>query len=102
MPMPGGAGRAQAHGEILRKSEERYRLLLSPPRSDRGLQPSARPCTSTRPEQTFACGATSCSAIDFVPVESWPERGHRNMLSGKKDPAETKRLTQDGRCSTCS
>ena len=90
--------------EILRKSEERYRLLLesSPdPIVVYNLQGEA---VYVNPafEQTFGLRRDELLGkhIDFVPDESWPETraAIENMLSGKKIQLfETKRLTQDGR-----
>jgi PAS domain S-box-containing protein len=90
--------------EILRKSEERYRLLLesSPdPIVVYNLQGEA---VYVNPafEQTFGLRRDELLGkhIDFVPEESWPETrtAIENMLSGKKIQLfETKRLTQDGR-----
>jgi PAS domain S-box-containing protein len=90
--------------EILRKSEERYRLLLesSPdPVVVYNLQGEA---VYVNPafEQTFGLRRDELLGkhIDFVPEESWPETREaiENMLSGKKIQLfETKRLTRDGR-----
>jgi PAS domain S-box-containing protein len=90
--------------EILRKSEERYRLLLesSPdPIVVYNLQGKA---VYVNPafEQTFGLRREELLGkhIDFVPEESWPETraAIENMLSGQKIQLfETKRLTKDGR-----
>jgi len=90
--------------EILRKSEERYRLLLesSPdPIVVYNLQGEAM-YVNPAFEQTFGLRRDELLGkhIDFVPEESWPETrlAIENMLSGKKIQLfETKRLTQDGR-----
>jgi PAS domain S-box-containing protein len=91
--------------EILRKSEERYRLLLesSPdPIVVYNLQGEAM-YVNPAFEQTFGLRRDELLGrhIDFVPEESWPETrvAIENMLSGKKIQLfETKRLTRDGRC----
>ena len=90
--------------EILRKSEERYRLLLesSPdPIVVYNLQGEA---VYVNPafEQAFGRRREELLGkhIDFVPEESWPETREaiENMLSGHKIQLfETKRLTRDGR-----
>jgi PAS domain S-box-containing protein len=90
--------------EILRKSEERYRLLLesSPdPIVVYNLQGEA---VYVNPafEQVFGRRREELLGknIDFVPEESWPETraAIENMLSGQKIQLfETKRLTRDGR-----
>jgi len=90
--------------EILRKSEERYRLLLesSPdPVVVYNLQGEA---VYVNPafEQAFGRRREELLGkhIDFVPEESWPEtlEAIENMLSGQKIQLfETKRLTRDGR-----
>jgi PAS domain S-box-containing protein len=90
--------------EILRKSEERYRLLLesSPdPIVVYNLQGEA---VYVNPafEQVFGRQREELLGkhIDFVPEESWPEtrQAIENMLRGRKIQLfETKRLTRDGR-----
>jgi PAS domain S-box-containing protein len=90
--------------EILRKSEERYRLLLesSPdPIVVYNLQGEAVYINPAF-EQTFGRRREEVLGknIDFVPEESWPEtrKAIENMLSGQKIQLfETKRLTRDGR-----
>lgn len=90
--------------EILRKSEERYRLLLesSPdPIVVYNLQGEAR-YVNPAFEQTFGWKRDELLGrpIDFVPQESWPDtrKAIENMLSGQKIQLfETKRLTRDGR-----
>ncbi len=90
--------------EILRKSEERYRLLLesSPdPIVVYNLQGKAM-YVNPAFEQTFGLQRQELLGkhIDFVPEESWPETraAIENMLSGQKIHLfETKRLTRDGR-----
>jgi len=87
--------------EILRKSEERYRLLLesSPdPIVVYNLQGEA---VYVNPafEQAFGRRREELLGkhIDFVPEESWPETREaiENMLSGQKIQLfETKRLTR--------
>jgi PAS domain S-box-containing protein len=90
--------------EILRKSEERYRLLLesSPdPIVVYNLQGEAA-YVNPAFEQVFGLRREELIGknIDFVPEESWPETraAIENMLSGQKIQLfETKRLTRDGR-----
>ncbi len=89
---------------ILRKSEERYRLLLesSPdPIVVYNLQGEAA-YVNPAFEQVFGLRREELLGknIDFVPEESWPETraAIENMLSGQKIQLfETKRLTRDGR-----
>jgi PAS domain S-box-containing protein len=90
--------------EILRKSEERYRLLLeaSPdPIVVYNLQGEAM-YVNPAFEQVFQLRREELlgKSIDFVPEESWPETrvAIENMLAGQKIHLfETKRLTRDGR-----
>ncbi len=90
--------------EVLRKSEERYRLLLesSPdPVVVYNLQGEAL-YVNPAFEQVFGLVREELIGknIDFVPEESWPETREaiENMLSGQKIHLfETKRLTRDGR-----
>jgi PAS domain S-box-containing protein len=90
--------------ETLRKSEERYRLLLesSPdPIVVYNLQGQAA-YVNPAFEQVFGLRREELlgKSIDFVPEESWPETrvAIENMLSGRKIQLfETKRLTRDGR-----
>ena len=90
--------------ETLRKSEERYRLLLesSPdPIVVYNLQGEAM-YVNPAFEQVFGLRREELLGknIDFVPEESWPETraAIENMLSGQKIQLfETKRLTRDGR-----
>jgi PAS domain S-box-containing protein len=90
--------------EILRKSEERYRLLLesSPdPIVVYNLQGEAA-YVNPAFEQVFGLHREELIGknIDFVPEESWPEtrQAIESMLSGRKIQLfETKRLTRDGR-----
>lgn len=97
------AERRRAEG-ILRKSEERYRLLLesSPdPIVVYNLQGEAR-YVNPAFEQVFGRRREELLGknIDFVPEESWPETraAIESMLSGQKIQLfETKRLTRDGR-----
>jgi PAS domain S-box-containing protein len=89
--------------ETLRKSEERYRLLLesSPdPIVVYNLQGEAM-YVNPAFEQVFGLRREELLGknIDFVPEESWPETraAIENMLSGQKIQLfETKRLTRDG------
>jgi PAS domain S-box-containing protein len=97
------AERRRAEG-ILRKSEERYRLLLesSPdPIVVYNLQGEAM-YVNPAFEQVFGRRREELLGknIDFVPEESWPETraAIENMLGGAKIQLfETKRLTRDGR-----
>ncbi len=90
--------------EVLRKSEERYRLLIesSPdPIVVYNLQGEAV-LVNPAFEQVFGLRREELIGknIDFVPEESWPETREaiENMLSGQKIHLfETKRLTRDGR-----
>jgi PAS domain S-box-containing protein len=90
--------------QILRKSEERYRLLLesSPdPVVVYNLQGEAM-YVNPAFEQTFGWRREELLGkhIDFVPEESWPETraAIENMLRGQKIQLfETRRLTRDGR-----
>jgi len=90
--------------ETLRKSEERYRLLLesSPdPIVVYDLQGKAM-YVNPAFEQVFGRRREELLGknIDFVPEESWPETraAIESMLSGRKIHLfETKRLTRDGR-----
>ena len=89
--------------DILRKSEERYRLLLESSPDPivvynlRGEAMYVNPAF----EQTFGLRRDELLGkhIDFVPEESWPETraAIENMLSGQKIHLfETKRLTKNG------
>lgn len=90
--------------EVLRKSEERYRLLIesSPdPIVVYNLQGEALYANPAF-EQVFGLRREELIGknIDFVPEESWPEtlEAIESMLSGQKIHLfETKRLTRDGR-----
>lgn len=90
--------------EILRKSEERYRLLLESSPDPIVVYNLRGEAVYVNPafEQTFGLRRDELLGkhIDFVPEESWPETraAIENMLSGKKIQLfETKRLTRDGR-----
>ena len=97
------AERRRAEG-VLRKSEERYRLLLesSPdPIVVYNLQGEALYANPAF-EQVFGLRREELLGknIDFVPEENWPETraAIEDMLSGRKIHLfETKRLTRDGR-----
>ena len=90
--------------EILRQSEERYRLLLESSPDPIVVYNMSGKATYVNPafEQTF--GFTNDEvmgkSIEFVPEESWAETKDAivNMLSGKKIHLfETRRLTRAGR-----
>jgi PAS domain S-box-containing protein len=90
--------------EILRKSEERYRLLLESSPDPIVVYNLLGKAVYVNPafEQTFGLRRDELLGknIDFVPEESWPEtrKAIENMLGGKKIHLfETKRLTKDGR-----
>jgi PAS domain S-box-containing protein len=90
--------------EILRKSEERYRLLLESSPDPIVVYNLQGKTMYVNPafEQTFGLRREELLGkhIDFVPEESWPETraAIEDMLSGQKIHLfETKRLTKDGR-----
>jgi PAS domain S-box-containing protein len=90
--------------EILRESEERYRLLLESSPDPIVVYNMSGRATYVNPafEQTFGFRSDEVlgKSIDFVPDESWPETREaiENMLMGKKIHLfETKRLTKAGR-----
>ena len=89
--------------EILRESEDRYRLLLESSPDPIVVYNMQGKATYVNPafEQTFGFSGSEVlgKTIDFVPAESWPETKEaiEMMLGGKKiDLFETKRLTNDG------
>jgi PAS domain S-box-containing protein len=90
--------------EVLRSSEERYRLLLESSPDPIVVYSIQGEAMYVNPafEQTFGLKREELlgKQIDFVPPECWPEtrQAIENMLSGKKIQLfETKRLTRDGR-----
>jgi PAS domain S-box-containing protein len=89
--------------EILRESEQRYRLLLESSPDPIVLYDIRGNATYVNPAFEQAFGFTRDELlgkqVDFVPEESWPEtqKAIANMLSGQKIHLfETKRLTKDG------
>ena len=89
--------------EILRESEERYRLLLESSPDPIVVYNMKGRATYVNPafEQTFGFSSKDVfgKPIDFVPEESWPETREaiENMLRGKKIHLfETQRLTKSG------
>ena len=90
--------------EILRESEERYRLLLESSPDPIVVYDMEGRATYVNPafEQTFGFSSRDMlgKPIDFVPEESWPETREaiESMLSGDKIHLfETRRLTKTGR-----
>jgi len=90
--------------EMVRKNEERYRLLLDSSPDPVVLYNLQGETMYVNPafEQTFGWRREELLGkhIDFVPEESWPETraAIENMLRGQKIQLfETRRLTRDGR-----
>jgi PAS domain S-box-containing protein len=90
--------------ETLRRSEERYRLLLKSSPDPIVVYTMDGRAVYVNPafEQAFGFSSEEVTGkqIDFVPAESWPEtqKAIESMIRGKKiELFETKRLTKEGR-----